>query len=451
MSSDRPQLKRQLGLATAAAVVVGEVVGVGIFLTPAGMTKAVGSPFYLLVVWLAAGAMALCGALCFGELSALRPEAGGGYVYLRDAYGPPLAFLYGWMGLLVLDPGLTAALAVGAATYLGYALSLSPALMKTLAVAFIVALAAVNVRGVRLGGLAVGWLTATKLALLVFIALWGFGLRLGDWNNFKPFVEQRAGSAPLFGALAVAFVSAFFSFGGWWDLSKLGGEVRDPARTLPRAYIFGLLAVVFVYVLTSAAFVYLVPAERVTSGEAFAAQAGEALFGRAGALVFTGVVVVAIFGSLASFTMSAPRVYFAMARDRLFFKDVARLHPRYQTPARAIIIQAALASLLVLLGNFNDIIAYFFFVAVLFIALAVAGLFVLRREGRPAGFRTPLYPLTPIAYLVLNALLLFLLASDKPRQAFAGVGVVALGLPFYYLLFRRRAPSGVAEGKEPLA
>jgi APA family basic amino acid/polyamine antiporter len=443
-------LKRQLGLATAAAVVVGEVVGVGIFLTPAGMTKAVGSPFYLLVVWLAAGAMALCGALCFGELAALRPEAGGGYVYLRDAYGPPLAFLYGWMGLLVLDPGLTAALAVGAASYLGYALSLSPALMKTLAVAFIVSLAAVNVRGVRLGGLAVGWLTATKLALLVFIALWGFGLRLGDWDNFKPFVAQRAGSAPLFAALAGAFVSAFFSFGGWWDLSKLGGEVRDPARTLPRAYTFGLLAVVFVYVLTSAAFVYLVPAERVTSGEAFAAQAGEALFGRAGALVFTGVVVVAVFGSLASFTMSAPRVYFAMARDRLFFKDVARLHPRYQTPARAIIIQAALASLLVLLGSFNEIIAYFFFAVVLFIALAVAALFVLRREGRPAGFRTPLYPVTPVVYLALTALLLFLLASQSPKQALAGVGVVALGLPFYYLLFRRRAASGVVEGKEPL-
>jgi basic amino acid/polyamine antiporter, APA family len=442
---ERSGLKRQIGLATAAAVVVGEVVGVGIFLTPAGMTKAVGSPFYLLVIWLLAGAMALCGALCFGELAALRPEAGGGYVYLRDAYGPPLAFLYGWMGLLVLDPGLTAALAVGAASYLGYALALSPLLVKALALAFIVALAAVNVRGVRLGGWLVGWLTATKLVLLLFIALWGFGLRLGDWGHFTPFVAQRAGSAPLFVALAGALVSAFFSFGGWWDLSKLGGEVRDPARTLPRAYTYGLLAVVLVYVLTSAAFVYLVPAERVTSGEAFAAQAGEALFGRAGALVFTFVVVVAVVGSLASFTMSAPRVYFAMARDRLFFKEAARLHPRYGTPARAVVIQAALASLLVLLGNFNDIIAYFFFAVVLFIALAVAALFVLRREGHAAGFRTPLYPLTPAVYLALTALLLFLLASDRPVQALAGVGVVALGLPFYYLVFRRGV--GVEERK----
>ena len=446
---DGPRLKRQIGLATATAVVVGEVVGVGIFLTPAGMTKTLGSPLLVLVVWLVAGAMALCGALCFGELAARRPEAGGGYVYLRDAYGPPLAFLYGWMGLLVLDPGLTAALAVGAASYAGYALGLSPAPVKALALALIVSLAAVNVRGVRAGGWLVGWLTAVKLALLLFIVLWGFGLRLGDWGHFRPFVAQREGSAPLAAALAGALVSAFFSFGGWWDLSKLGGEVRDPGRTLPRAYAYGLLVVVAVYVLTSAVFVYLVPAERVTSGEAFAAQAGEALFGRAGALVFTCVVVVAVVGSLASFTMSAPRVYFAMARDRLFFKEAARLHPRYGTPARAIILQAALASLLVLFGSFNEIIAYFFFAVVLFIALAVASLFVLRREGVTAGFRTPLYPATPVVYLGLTALLLFLLASQSPKQALAGVGVVALGLPFYYLVFRRGDRGPTRGRKEP--
>jgi basic amino acid/polyamine antiporter, APA family len=445
---DSAGLKRQIGLATAAAVVVGEVVGVGIFLTPAGMSKSVGSPFFVLVVWLVAGAMALCGALCFGELAARRPEAGGGYVYLRDAYGSPLAFLYGWMGLLVLDPGLTAALAVGAASYVAYALGLSTLLTKALAVALIVLLAVVNVRGVRLGGGLVRWLTILKLALLLFIVLWGFGGRLGDWRHFEPFVAQREGSLPLFAALAGAFVSAFFSFGGWWDLSKLGGEVREPARTLPRAYTYGLLVVVAVYILTSAAFVYLVPAERVTSGEAFAAQAGEALFGRTGALVFTCVVVVAVFGSLASYTMSAPRVYFAMARDGHFFPAVARLHQRFGTPARAIIIQASLASVLVLLGNFNDIIAYFFFAVVLFIALAVAGLFILRKEGGRAAFMTPLYPLTPVVYLVLSALLLFLLASDKPKFAFGGLGVVALGLPFYYLVFRRAGADAGDETEE---
>jgi APA family basic amino acid/polyamine antiporter len=293
------------------------------------------------------------------------------------------------------------------------------------------------VRGVRLGGWLVRWLTVAKLALLLFIVLWGFGMRLGDFSHFTPFVAQREGSQPLALALAGALVSAFFSFGGWWDLSKLGGEVREPERTLPRAYTYGLLLVILVYVLTSAAFVYLVPPERVTSGEAFAAQAGEALFGPTGGLVFTGVVVVAVVGSLAAYTMSAPRVYFAMARNGLFFPAAARLHPRYGTPALAIFIQTALAVVLILLGNFDDIIAYFLFAVVLFIGLAVAALFVLRREGGAVGFRVPLYPLPPAVYILLTALLLYLLASNSPLQALAGVGVVAAGLPFYYLVFRR--------------
>ena len=435
-------LRRQIGLTTAAAVVVGEVVGVGIFLTPALMAKSLGSPLLVLSVWLLSGLMALSGALCYGELAARFPAAGGGYVYLREAYGPAPAFLYGWMGFLVLDPGLTAALAVGAASYVGFAAGLPPAGVKALAVASVLALAAVNACGVRPGGWVVRWLTLLKLALLLFILAWGFGRGLGDWSHFAPFVERRAGSPLLGGALAGGFVSAFFSFGGWWDLSKLGGEVRDPRRTLPLALVVGVLVVTAVYVLTSAAFVYLVAPERVTSGEAFAAQAGEALFGRAGALFFTCVVLVAVVGSLAAFTMSAPRVYFAMARDRLFLQAAARLNPRTGAPVRAILMQAALASVLVLLGTFDEIISYFMFAVVLFVTLTVAGLFVLRRKGGEAEYMTPFYPLTPVVYLVLSAGLLFLLALGSPLQAFAGVGVVALGLPVYYLVFRRRRELG---------
>lgn len=440
-------LRRQLGLATATAVVVGEVVGVGIFLTPAAMTKSAGSPALVLVVWLLSGVMALAGALCYGELASRFPAAGGGYVYLREAYGPAPAFLYGWMALLVVDPGLTAALAVGGASYVGYAAGLPPAGVKALAVAGVLVLAAVNVRGVRLGGWVVRWLTLLKLALLLLILLWGFGMGLGDWSHFRPFVERRAGSPPLAGALAGGLVAAFFSFGGWWDLSKLGGEVRDPGRTLPRALTLGVLAVTAVYVLTSAVFVYLVPPEGVTTREAFAAQAGEALFGPAGGLVFTFVVVVAVAGSLAAFTMSAPRVYFAMARDGLFPRAAARLHPRFGTPARAVVIQAALACLLVLLGSFDDIIAYFMFAVVLFITLTVAGLFVLRRKEPDAAFLAPLYPLTPAVYVLLSAGLLALLAFDSPRHALLGLAVVALGLPVYHLAFRGRAGAAEDEGE----
>jgi APA family basic amino acid/polyamine antiporter len=234
-------------------------------------------------------------------------------------------------------------------------------------------------------------------------------------------------------------VSAFFSFGGWWDLSKLAGEVRDPEHTLPRALVYGVTILTAVYVLTSAVFIYLVPPEQVTSGETFAAQAGEVLFGRLGGQVLSGIVIVAVLGSLAAVVMSAPRVYFAMARDGLFIPAAAAIHPRYGTPARGIIIQALLASLLVILGTFNTILSYFVFVVVVFIALTVAALFVLRRRSaQTIPYRTPGYPVTPMIFLILIALMLFLLGGDKPKQAMLGVGVVALGLPVYYLVFRKR-------------
>ena len=414
---------------------------IGIFLTPAGMAKSLGSPMWLLIVWLLMGAMALCGALCYGELAARFPEAGGGYVYLREAYGRPLAFLYGWMALLVMDPGLTAALAVGLASYVGYIVQLSPAGLKLVAIGSIALIALVNIRGVSLGGWLIGRLAILKLGLLGFVIVWGFGLRAGHWSNFQPLVAQRPGSEPLIAALAGGIVGAFFSFGGWWDLSKLAGEVRDPERTLPRALVFGVTILTAVYILTSAAFMYLVPLEQVTSGETFAAQAGEVLFGKAGGQVLSGIVILAVLGSLAAVVMSAPRVYFAMARDGLFVSTVAVIHKRYGTPARAIIIQAMLASLLVLVGTFNTIISYFVFVVIIFIALTVIALFLLRRKMPPSDvYRTPGYPLTPITFLILIALLLLLLAGNNPVQSFLGVGVVALGLPVYYLLFRGRSP-----------
>lgn len=432
------ELKRQIGLRTATALVVGEVIAVGIFLTPAGLAKSIGSPLWLLVVWLVIGAMAVCGALCYGELAARYPEAGGGYVYLREAYGRQVAFLYGWMTLLVMDPGLTAALAVGMAGYAGYIFKLPPLALKALAIATILSIAGINIVGVRIGAVVLRGLTILKLGLLLFILIWGFGLHLGSWSNFSPLVAQRAHSAPLLSALAGGMVAAFFSFGGWWDVTKVAGEVRDPARTLPRALIYGVVIVTLVYILTSAAFLYLVPPDAVTSGETFAAQAGDVLFGGAGGRVFSAIVVVAVLGSLAAVIMSAPRVYFAMARDGLFIPAVAVIHPRFSTPARAIALQALLASILVALGSFNEIVSYFIFVVVIFIALTVAALFFLRRspgskiESVPSG-----YPLTAVVFLLLVTLLLFLLGSQNPKQALTGVVVVALGIPVYYLLFRQ--------------
>jgi basic amino acid/polyamine antiporter, APA family len=436
-----PHLERQLGLWSATALVVGEVIAVGIFLTPAQMSKSIGSPLWIVIVWLAMGAMSLCGALCYGELAARYPEAGGGYVYLREAYGPRMAFLYGWKSFLVMDPGLTAALGIGLASYAGYIVHLSPLGTKAVALGAIWALASANIIGIRLGAALLRWLTFLKLGLLALIIVWAVGGGLGDWGNLLPLMAPRADSAPLVGALAGGMVAAFFSFGGWWDLSKLAGEVREPAKNLPRALALGVMAVTLVYLLTSVVFLYLVPVERVTSGETFAAQAGEVLFGRAGGQIFSAIVMISVLGSLAAVIMSAPRVYYAMARDHLFVEGAAAIHPRFGTPARAIALQAAMASLLVALGTFNEIIAYFIFVTVAFIALTIVAVFVLRRRAGRAVYRMPGYPLVPIVFLILVGGLLVLLALGNPLQAFLGVAVVAAGLPVYQLLFRKRKPT----------
>jgi APA family basic amino acid/polyamine antiporter len=421
------------------ALVIGEVVAVGIFLTPATMARTLGSPLWLLLVWLLMGAMALSGALCYGELAARLPDAGGGYIYLREAYGRGLAFLYGWKCLLVMDPGITAALAVGLAAYVGYIVPLSPNAAKAVAVASIAGAALVNMVGVGIGARLMQWMTAFKLGALILMAVLALSLGVGHWTNFLPFVAQRAGADPLPGALAPAIVSAFFAFGGWWEIGKLAGEARNPARTLPRALALGVVSVTAIYIVTSAVFLYLVPIEAVRSNDAFAARAGQALFGRAGGTVLSIIVIVAVLGSLLALLMALPRVYYAMARDGVFLRSVAVPHRRFGTPARAIAIQATLASLLVALGTFDQILTYFVFVTVFFVGLTVAALFVLRRRGAMAAYRTPGFPATPLFFLLLVALLLFLLLVHNPLQVLIGVAVVALGVPVYLLTVRALA------------
>ena len=428
-------LKRQLGIKSATALIIGEVIAVGVFLTPAGMTKSLGSPFWLLMVWLGMAVMAICGAICYGELAARYPEAGGGYVYLRESYGRAIAFLYGWKCLLVMDPGIVAALAVGLASYVGYLIPLGTAASKAVSIGVIVSIALVNIIGVRIGARILRMFVVLKLGALGTIIIWSVATRAGDVSNFFPLVAQRAGSSPFFPAIAAAFVGAFYAFGGWWDLGKLAGEVRDPDRNIPRALLLGVTGVAIVYIATSAVFIYLVPIENVTSGETFAAQAGSALFGNAGGGIFSVVVIISILGSLCALLMSAPRVYYAMAGDGLFPHRVAQLHPRFGTPARATLVVAGLASILVLLGSFSQIVAYFVFVTVCFIALTVAGTFVLRRrEGPPSTYRAPGYPLPAIIFLSMVLLLLVLLGVNNPGQAFSGVGVMLLGAPVYYLV-----------------
>jgi APA family basic amino acid/polyamine antiporter len=443
-------LRRELGLGSAAAAVAGEAIAVGIFLTPAGMAKLLGSPFWLLFVWLLMGAMTMAGALCFGELAARYPEAGGIYVYLREAYGERIGFLYGWMSILVMDPGVTAALAVGMATYASFIFGWSSTVAKLMAILSIAVVCALNMINTRLGAGFLRYITWLKFAILALLVIWALAYRLGSWSHFVPFVAQRRVFPSLLPALAGALVAAFYSYGGWWDATKIAGEVKDPARTLPRALILGVLGVIAAYVLVSCVFIYLVPLDNVTNDQTFVAQDGAILYGRTGANLLAGAVVICVAGSLAALIMLCPRVYYAMARDGVFLRSVAQLHPVFGTPVRAIAIQGVMASLLVALGGFDQILGYFLFAAVLFIGLTVTTLFVFRKRDNSSTVtvRTPGYPFTPMDFMAMVVLLLGVFMLHSTGQDLMGSAVVLLGIPVYALIQRGQAARVSTAGAE---
>jgi APA family basic amino acid/polyamine antiporter len=404
------------------------------------MARSLASPALLFLVWAFMGAAAVCGALALGELAARYPEAGGPYVYLREAWGPRVAFLYGWKCLLVMDPGLTAALATGLGAYASAAFpALTP---KAVALGAIAAVAAANCTGVRFAAALGHGLAVAKIALLVGLVAWGFGADAGDASHFLPFFDRRPGAPPLVPALAGALVLAFFSFGGWWEAAKLAGEVRDPGRALPRVLAIGVGAVTLLYAATSAVFLYLVPIGQEGSPETFAAQAGTALFGPSGGRVLSALVALFVLGSLLAFMTFAPRLYYAMARDGAAPAFAGRLDPRTGAPVGATLLQAALAAVLVALGTFDTIVAYFVFVTVAFLALTVAGLF--RLPAPSPALRVPGWPLTPVVFLVMLAVMLGLLGAGSPLQSALGAAVVAAGVPVSRLVAAGRGKAGRA-------
>jgi APA family basic amino acid/polyamine antiporter len=419
----------------ATCLIAGQIIGIGIFLTPAEMAQGLGAPGLVYSMWLLAGFMALTGALCYAELGARFPEAGGAYVYLREAWGAPVAFLYGWKCLLVMDPGIVAALAAGLSDYVAYLTPLGPGGRRVVAVGAILLLATVTALGTRLAARTLVLVTALKLSVLAVIVGLGLASEQAALGRLLPSFARYPGAPALLPALAGGFVSAFFSFGGWWEAARMAGEVRDPERTLPRAFVLGIAIVTAAYVLTSAAFLGLVPLAEAGSASAFAARVGERVFGEAGGTLLALAVVVSVLGSLAALMLMTPRLYLALAKDGLFPARLARLHPRLGTPATAIALQAAFAIVLVSLGTFSDIVAYFIFVTVAFIALSVGSLF--RLGEPPAGlFRAPARRASATIFILLSALLLALLAAGKPLQALLGVLVVGLGAPVYVGLRR---------------
>jgi basic amino acid/polyamine antiporter, APA family len=427
-----------LGFWSAASLIVGHTIGVGIFLTPGELIGALASPAWTLGLWIVCGGLVFAGALTFGELASRRPQAGGLYVYLREGWGPRVASLFGWTCFLVMDPGLVASLAIGLARYLVVLWPGAAGSERWLAVATIGILALGNMAGLRISSRGLNLLTAVKVLAIGAVIVGAFTIGHGSWSHFQPFIARRSGSPALLPALGLGLIGGFYSFGGFWEVNRVAGEIRDPRRELPRALAFGVAAVTVLYAATTVAFIYLVPISATTDASEFARRAGEALAGPGGARAFAATVAASAAASAAAFLLMAPRLYIAMNRDGLFPSALARLHPVTNAPVRGTIVLATLACVFALSGSFSQIVAFFICPTLVFVALAAAALFVLRRRDPSATvFRAPGYPATPALFVLLLLSVIALIVLAQPVPALAGCLLVLAGLPLQRALRTR--------------
>jgi APA family basic amino acid/polyamine antiporter len=440
------ELKRELSRFDMTMIAIGSTIGSGIFLTPALIAHILPSPSWIIGIWLVGGVTALTGALTFAELAGMMPGAGGVYVYLNEAYGPLAGFLYGWAYFLVCNTGGIAALSLAFAMYLGHFIPLSPAGLRITAITGLLLVTALNVRGVKIAGMFSDIFTLLKLSGIGFLIVAGIGWGLNRHIDFSAPLDLKGST--LGGALSIAMVGVLWSYGGWQHASYAAGEARDPRRTIPFAMVTGAMVVIAVYVLTNFSYMLLLPVDAIGTSPRLASDAMQTILGPAGGGLIAAAIFISTFGTAGIYTLTAPRIYFAMARDGLFFRKVAELHPRFHTPAFAIMIQSTWAIILILFwGTFENLISYVVFTDWIFFALAAAGLFILRRK-RPSAerpYRTLAYPITPLVFIVISLWFVGTTLLNRPEEAWAGIAFLALGVPVF-LFWRRKSAPPPAEG-----
>lgn len=458
-------LRRELGVWAATAIVVGTVIGSGIFLVPKDMILHVGSPATVLAVWVAGGILSLAGALSYAELAAAMPEAGGEYVYLRKAYGPLWGFLYGWTQMWVARGGSIATLATAFFLYLG---NFFPALEEIfyvlplpigpgggplevrygqlLAVAVILLLAGVNYLGVRFGAGVQVAVTLLKVALIGALIVIGLGAGQGDFRHFSSGIPAAGGVAGFFAAL----VAALWAYDGWNNVSMVAAEIRRPQRNLPIALVAGTMAVMVIYLLANLAYFYVLPAAKVGESDRVAAEMMRAVAGDWGAAAVSVAAMVSIFAALNGSLLAGARVPYALARGGLFFQGFGYIHPRYRTPAVSILGLALWGSVLVFSGRYEELFRYVIFASWILYGMTAAAVLVLRWKQphlqRP--YRTPGYPVLPALFVVGAAAVTWSSLWNFPRESLLGMALILLGLPYYGWVRRARRGAGApgAEG-----
>jgi APA family basic amino acid/polyamine antiporter len=418
-------------------MVVGGIIGAGIFLNPAVVAQRVATVPLILAVWIAGAAVAVIGAFIFGELGARRPEAGGGYAYLREAYGPLPAFLHAWTLLAVVSSGAIAAVALTFATYLAALLGLPAGAAVPVALAAIALLTGLNVLGVAPAAVTGNVFTLLKLGALALLI--GAGAALARGLPVPP-PAPAAPAHPLLAA-AAGLVPVLFAFGGWQQTNYVAEELVEPERNLPRALLFGVAIVVVVYLAANLVYLRTLGAAGLAASPAPASDAMQALLGPWGRTVIAAGIAASTFGFLHVVILVSPRVYQAMARDGTALAPLARLHPRFRTPAAALLVQGAWAAALVLSGTYGDLLDFAAFGDWLFFAAVASTLFVFRRRdaaGAAPGFRTPLYPWSVLLFIAAALYTMLGTIAANPWNAARGAGLILAGIPVYLLVHRRR-------------
>src|SRR3954463_245118 len=436
MGEDRPSpgFARRLTLFDATMIVISGIIGSGIFINPYVVAQAVHTPFLILCVWIAGGVIALFGAFVFAELSTVMPKVGGQYAFFREAFSPMVAFLYGWGLLLIVQSGATAAVAVAFAQYVARLVDLPPGSESWLAAAILLAVAAFHALGIKPGAMLLNVITFSKTLAIAALIVGAFVLTKKSGLTWEPLVPPDLGGLNLLSAFFAGLVPAMFAYGGWQNLNYVAEEVQEPQRNLPRAILIGVFCVIAVYVSANVAYVHVLGAPDLAATTTPAAAMASRLVGETGARVISLLIVVSTFGFMNLALLSAPRVYYAMAADGLFFRRLARLSPRFRAPTAAILLQGGLAAVYALANTYDKLLGYAVFADWIFFALAGASLMVFRRTlpEAPRPFPVPAYPWVPLLFILAGAGIVLNTFFADTRNALIGTAIFALGVPVYY-------------------
>lgn len=429
-------LDRTLSLKDLVFIVIGTVIGSGIFLVPgAVLTQSQGAVGLALLVWLVAGILSLLGAFTYGEMGAMRPDAGGLYVYIRDAFGPLLAFLYGWMVFIVGGSGAIATLAVAFTNYAGQFVPLSPIAAKVLAVVMIAVVMLINVRGTRQGANVQNYSTALKAAAILVMSVLLISVGNGFSSAEMRWWPDNVSTGTILSGVGLAMIAVLWAYEGWHYVTFSAGEAINPQRTFPRGIVAGTVVVIGLYVLANVGYVAALGPGGVMQSNRVAAEAMGMHFGNTAGKAIAAVILVSIFSAANGLTLTAPRLYYAMARDGLFFKRLAEVSPRFGTPAVAIVTSSVWGMVLAATGTFNQLLTYVVFMGWVFFAIAAMAIFTYRKREPNAHrpFRTPGYPVTPILFIASALAIVINTLVTQPVRGFIGLGGVALGIPIYYV------------------